>query len=127
MPSSKVFRGLADRKHRAVVSLEAISKMRPKDYEDAAELDEAKEVLDVILITHNQASEVLQPRKQTFDLPTPAIAAQHPSILGLLATVRAMRRDKLDRDARSVGGRRMRFRRRSQLLDECVGEFPLRV
>ena len=46
----------------------------------AGAVDEAEEVLDVVLPTANEASEVAQPGESSFDL---AVTAQVPSILTL--------------------------------------------
>ena len=44
-------------------------------------MDEAKEIKRVILVTDNQVSEVTQPRKKTFNLPSSLVPSQWPSIL----------------------------------------------
>ncbi len=51
----------------------------------------------MILVTHNNSPEVLQPRKQAFNFPTPFVAAKFPSVLrfGSFA-VRLMRRNQLN-------------------------------
>ena len=58
-------------------------------------MDEAEEVLDVVLPTGNEASEVVHPGKQSFHFPATAVTAQLPSILAL-ASAQAVGRDQFD-------------------------------
>ena len=58
---------------------------------------EAQEVGDMILVTREDATELLQPGKQSLNFPAPAIAAQRAAVLGRgLAAVGPMRSDQLD-------------------------------
>src|SRR5689334_12130330 len=60
-------------------------------------MNEAEKVLQVILIPRDQTPEVLQPGKQAFNLPTPAIATQAAAILSArLGAVGFVRRDQLN-------------------------------
>jgi hypothetical protein len=45
-------------------------------------MDQAQEVFGTMFVADYQASKVLQPRKQTLDLPPAAIAPQGATILG---------------------------------------------
>src|SRR5713226_4430672 len=47
-------------------------------------------------MTREDATEVLEPREQSFDLPAATVAAQRPTILGLYRPVAAVRRDQFD-------------------------------
>ena len=60
-------------------------------------MEHAEEVGFVILPTDHQTAKVMQPGKQTFDLPTAAIAAQFAAVLGArLAAIMLMRSNQLD-------------------------------
>ena len=60
-------------------------------------MHKAKKVLTVILVTHNQAAEVLQPRKQPLNLPSSAIAPQWATILrDRFLPIPLVRRDHLN-------------------------------
>ena len=48
------------------------------------------------LIAGDDAPEVLQPGKEPFDLPAPAVTPELAAVLGLVPARRAMRRDQLD-------------------------------
>jgi hypothetical protein len=61
----------------------------------AGKVDEAEEVLDVVLPTSDEAAEVVHPGEEALYLPTTAVAAQRTSILGL-ATGAPVRGDHLD-------------------------------
>ena len=59
-------------------------------------MDEAKIVVIVILIAHQNSAKVLQPRKQPLHFPPPFIPAQFATVLGLrFDAIRFMRRDQL--------------------------------
>src|SRR5271157_4781581 len=62
---------------------------------EAGEVDEAEEVLDVVLPTSDEAAEVVHPGEQAFYFPTSAVAPQLTSVLGLAAPP-AIGRDQLD-------------------------------
>lgn len=49
---------------------------------EATELDKAKEVCRVILMTRKDSTKVLQPSEQSLDLPTLPVSAQCPAVLG---------------------------------------------
>ena len=53
-------------------------------------------VVQRMLITRDEPAEILEPRKERFDLPPAAIAPQGPTILGKLSAVPTMRRDHLE-------------------------------
>ena len=55
----------------------------PEQDHNAGELDEAKEVLGVILISNYQPAEVVEPGEQTLNLPATFKSPQSPTILGL--------------------------------------------
>lgn len=60
-------------------------------------MDEAKVVVIVIFIAHQNPAEVLQPRKQPLNFPSPFISAQFAPVLRLrFHAIRFMRRDQLD-------------------------------
>jgi hypothetical protein len=76
--------------------LEPISKT-PKQQLDAAELEEAEEVVGIALIPHDQPPEVAQMCEQALNLPAPSVAPELPAVLRLkLLTVAAMRRNQLN-------------------------------
>ena len=41
----------------------------PEEHQEAAELDEAEEILDVVLPARNQAAEILHPGEQPLNFP----------------------------------------------------------
>lgn len=59
----------------------------PEHQVEAGKVDEAEEVLDVVLPTGNEASEVMHPGKQSFHFPATAVTAQFPSILALASAL----------------------------------------
>ena|SRR5271157_1079084 len=67
----------------------------PEQEAKTGEMDEAEEVLDVVLPTSDEAAEVVHPSEETFYLPTSAVAAQLSSVLGL-ASGAPTRGDQLD-------------------------------
>ena len=68
--------------------LERISKT-PQQDDDAGELDEAEEVLDVTFVPGVDAAEVLQPREQALNLPTSSVPrSARPSWVGDLRSIR---------------------------------------
>src|ERR1700760_2639893 len=76
--------------------LEPISKS-PEEDDQASELDEAEEVLWVILPSDEAATLPLNPCEEALDHPSPCISPQPASILGgRPATVGSMRCDHLD-------------------------------
>jgi hypothetical protein len=58
-------------------------------------LDYAEEVLGAPFVADDEATEVLQPGEEAFDLPAPTVPAQRAAVLGLPAA-RASRGDQLD-------------------------------
>ncbi len=77
--------------------LEPISKIMSHEYREATELDKAQEIGGVMLMARQNATEVLQPGKQSLDLPSPFVSTQCPAVLrhgpGPIAP---MRGDQLD-------------------------------
>src|SRR5215471_13047096 len=63
--------------------------------ERASEMEHAGEVLQVILVTRDQPTIILEPCKQALDLPSMTIATQGAAILRQVRAVRAMRCDHL--------------------------------
>jgi len=47
------------------------------------ELNQGEKIFKMVLVSHHQASEVLQPGKEAFDLPSSTIAPELSSVLGL--------------------------------------------
>ncbi len=74
----------------------------------ARELNEAAEVLEVILPADQHAAVVLEPGKEPFHLPAPLLAPQGPAILRRGAPVAAVRRDERDAPGRQLGIQRVR-------------------
>jgi|SRR5258708_10978339 len=69
--------------------------MAEKD-ENTAELHKAEVVLRVPLPPGDEATEVLKPREEPFDLPAPTIAAHGSTVLGDVDAVRSVGGDQLD-------------------------------
>ena len=68
----------------------------PQQDADASKVDEALEVLGISLPAGDESAEVVEPSKESFDLPTTDIATQRATILGSLLPVRSIGRDHLD-------------------------------
>jgi hypothetical protein len=66
------------------------------EHEQACEVDEAEEVLDVEFPPGDQPAVVLHPGKEPLDFPSAAIAAQRTAILCLPFAVGPVGRDHLD-------------------------------
>src|SRR5919106_4797590 len=64
--------------------------------DDASELHEAEEVVCVILPACYDSAKVLKPGEEPFDLPATSAAPQRSTILRLLASIAAVRRNQLD-------------------------------
>ena len=64
--------------------------------EKAGKLCEAEEVLNIVFPSSDESSEVVHPCKEPFDFPASSVAAQLPSVLGLLFAVAAVGRDHFD-------------------------------
>ncbi len=62
----------------------------------ATETHHAEEVLDVVLPADNQAAKMVQPSKESFHSPTPAVAPQRPTVLCGFLALAAMGCDHLD-------------------------------
>jgi len=62
----------------------------------ATQAHHAEEVLDVVLPADDQATKVMQPGKESFHLPTPAVTPQRTAILRGFPALPAMRCDHLD-------------------------------
>ena len=68
----------------------------PQQDADASEVKEAEEILGMAFVPGDQTAVVLEPRKQPFDLPAPAIAPQWTTVLGAHAPARLVWSDQLD-------------------------------
>src|SRR5579864_2508411 len=66
-----------------------------KQDECTSEMENAREVLQIILVTRDQPTIILEPCKQQLNLPSLTIATQRSSILRHVSAVRAMRCDHL--------------------------------
>jgi hypothetical protein len=100
-----------------------------EQYDEGSELDECEEVFDVIFPSGDEASEVVHPCEEPLYFPASAVAAQLPSVLGLLFAVSAVGRDHLDavplghlliQGARVVG--LVANRSLGQLIEEASGQ-----
>src|SRR6516164_11535478 len=58
-----------------------------------SEMEHAREVLQIILVTRDQPTIILEPCEQPLDLPSVTIASQEASILRPVRAVATMRRD----------------------------------
>jgi hypothetical protein len=78
---------------------------------ETTKVNEAEEVFDVVLPASDQPAKIVQPSEEPFHFPTPTVAAQFPSILGLVSTL-PVRGDQFDIGATSpdVLGRERRGR-----------------
>jgi len=65
----------------------------------ATQAHHAEEVLDVVLPTDDQPTKVMQPGKESFHSPTPAVAAQRATVLCGFPALSAMGCDHLDATA----------------------------
>lgn len=54
-----------------------------EEHQDRAELDKAEIVDELVLVTYQDAAVVLQPGKESFDLPATLVASEFASILRL--------------------------------------------
>ena len=69
----------------------------PEQYDNAAKLDKAEEVNLVPLPANDQTPEVVQPGKETLDLPTSLVTTQRPPVLGpLLDAIAPVRSNQSD-------------------------------
>ena len=59
-------------------------------------MDQAEEIIGVILVADDEAAEVLEPGKETFDLPAAAVTAKGSSILSFDAAIATVRGNELD-------------------------------
>jgi hypothetical protein len=70
--------------------------------ESTGEVKETEKVIGVVFVTRDQAAEIVQPGKESFDLPTFAIAAQATAIvarrLGASVAVRDQQDDALSEE-----------------------------
>ena len=62
----------------------------------ATETHHAEEILDVVLPADNQAAKMVQPSKESFHSPTPAVAPQRVTVLCGFPALSAMGCDHLD-------------------------------
>src|SRR6516162_2349331 len=67
----------------------------PEEDERASEVKHAREVLQIILVTRDQPTIILEPCKQPLNLPSMTVAPQGAAILRQFLAVRVMRRDHL--------------------------------
>jgi hypothetical protein len=67
----------------------------PEQHVQAGEVDEAEEILDVVLPSGDEAAEAVHPGKEPLHFPAPAVAAQLAAIL-TPAPVAPVGRDHLD-------------------------------
>ena len=68
----------------------------PQKDDGTGELDHGEEIFRVIFPAHHDATKIMKPREQAFDLPAAAIATQGAAVLGdRLAAVPAVRRDQM--------------------------------
>jgi hypothetical protein len=74
---------------------ERISQMSHQD-NAATEMQHSQKILSVSFVPDDQSAEVLKPREQSFDLPSPPISSQAPQILCFVFSVSAVRRDQFD-------------------------------
>jgi len=63
--------------------------------ERASEMEHAREVFQIVLVTRDQPTIILEPCEQPLDLPSATIARQEATILRPVRAVRAMRCDHL--------------------------------
>ena len=63
--------------------LEHISKMVSDKNNDTSQMNESEVIFNKAIIANQNAAVVLQPSKQTFHFPSPAITTQLATILGL--------------------------------------------
>ena len=75
----------------------------PEEDERASEVKHAREVLQIILVTRDQPTIILERCEQPLDLPSVTIATQETSILRPVRAVATMRR-RLDPSMRIVPG-----------------------
>jgi len=77
-------------------ALEAISKI-PEQDANASEVEKAQEIFGMTLVSGHEATEVEEPGEQPLDLPSPPVAPERPTILGLGAlAIAPVRRDERD-------------------------------
>src|SRR5215472_6480979 len=55
----------------------------PEKDDDAGKLDQTDEILDMILISNDQATEVIKPGEQSFHPPSSLETTQRATVLGL--------------------------------------------
>jgi len=58
-----------------------VSKIASEEYHDATEVDEAQEVVQVSIVSHKDATVVLEPGEQPLDLPSPPIPSEFATVL----------------------------------------------
>jgi hypothetical protein len=63
----------------------------PQQNQAAGKLKHSEKVFSVTLIPHDQASKILQPGKESFDFPAPAVSPQTTFVLCLDSSVAAVR------------------------------------
>ena len=68
----------------------------PQQNDAAAKIEHPEKVLSVSFVADNQPAEVLQPGKESLDLPTSAVPPQSPQILGSVFTVASVQRDQFN-------------------------------
>jgi hypothetical protein len=60
----------------------------PEQDQSEAELHHSQEVLGMVLVTNPETTKVVQPGKQSLDLPAPFIPTQATTVLSLLRLLR---------------------------------------
>jgi len=63
---------------------------------NGSQLDEAEEIVGVILPSNEQTALPLQPGKEAFDDPAAGVASKRPTVLGLELAIAPVRRDQFD-------------------------------
>ena len=90
--------------------------------ENARQLNEAEEILDVVFPSRDESAVVLHPCEDSFDLPSAPVTAQRSAILGLPFSVGSVGGDHLN--AIIIGQRFIeRFACRVQACGSCSGRM----
>jgi hypothetical protein len=76
-------------------TLEGISQM-PQQNDATTKVEHAEKILCISLVAHDQSPEVLQPGKQSLNLPASPIAAHATQILRCVSSITTVRSDEFD-------------------------------